>query len=403
MKLISFLGTSDYKEASYQFTERPEPLRSKFFPAAAARALQPETLLLMVTPAAYEKHYEAICDELAGVTAIEPVEIPDGRSEQEIWAIFEALTGRLVSGDEVTFDITYGFRSLPVLAIIAAAYLRVARDVVINQLLYGAYEARNEEGIAPVFDLSPFLSLMQWTLATDKFLKTGNARELVSQLRDAHSLPYRLGLPAKDKPQHLSGAASVLEEVSQGMRLLRPHTVLEAAARQDQQLSEAQSEVGRWAPPFALLLDQIRKAYQPFAVTDPAAEPKESLRAQLALIRWYVDKDQVVQAVTLAREWVVSLLILRLGWQLIDDRSFAENILNGSAQAMRQKSLLPPPVREMPGIDEMVQAWSWLGDLRNDIAHCGMRPAPRSNQTILKNVNQLLSRLEPLWEAAKEL
>jgi hypothetical protein len=51
------------------------------------------------------------------------------------------------------------------LALLAAAFLRSAKGIRLRALLYGAYDAR-ENDVAPVFDLTPFLDLLEWMFAT---------------------------------------------------------------------------------------------------------------------------------------------------------------------------------------------------------------------------------------------
>ena len=126
----------------------------------------------------------------------------------------------------------------------------------------------------------------------------------------------------------------------------------------------------------------------------------ESLESQLKLVKWYVEKDQVVQAISLAREWVVSLTIFRLGWMLIEDRDYVENLLNIGARAQEKKQALPPPIRKLSGVDSIVNTWDWLRDLRNDVAHCGMRKQPRSTSSILSDAQGLVGKLQPLLDKA---
>lgn len=56
---------------------------------------------------------------------IETVDIPDGKSESEIWEIFQKIYGCLSTNDSIVFDITHSFRSIPMLAITAINYARV--------------------------------------------------------------------------------------------------------------------------------------------------------------------------------------------------------------------------------------------------------------------------------------
>jgi hypothetical protein len=56
--------------------------------------------------------------------------------------------------------------------------------------------------------------------------------------------------------------------------------------------------------PDPSLLDQVRQTYEPLA--------EASLQGQARLVRWHIRRGQLTQAVTLAREWLVSWVCQRL-------------------------------------------------------------------------------------------
>lgn len=398
MKLISFIGTTDYQPATY--VHNGQDYTSRFFPVVAAQIFQPDEVLLVVTKDAYQRHFETITDELHTIAPVTPVRIPDGKQQEELWVIFDTITDRLDIGDEVVFDVTLSFRSIPILAVIAAAFWRVAKDVNVSNLIYGAFEARDENGHSPVFDLTPMLDLMRWTVATDAFLKTGNGVQLSALLKDAHSLQHRQagGRAKRDLPRHLSNAASSLESVSQSMRLVRPQELCSEARLLERNLVLVRDEVSQWARPFASLLDRTQEAYRHFALESPHDNLPAYLDMQLKLIAWYLDKQQVVQAYTLAREWLVSHLAVHLRWHIIDDREYIEALLNNGVEALAKKRRLPPPLQGVAKVEEVLKTWDWLRDIRNDIAHCGMRRQPRPLTTLINNAGELVQRLAILQQ-----
>ncbi len=88
--------------------------------------------------------------------------------------------------DRVVLDITHSFRYLPMLMVVALHYSRFLKEnVQIERILYGAMEALGAPGevaqmpvekrIVPIFDLTVLVSLLDWTIANEQFLQTGNA------------------------------------------------------------------------------------------------------------------------------------------------------------------------------------------------------------------------------------
>jgi hypothetical protein len=398
MKVISFLGTSNYTETTYVY--KGVECYTNLFPEALYAFFQPEHLAVFVTKEAEEKHWQALhrkFEERQVAQVLHPVHIPMGRSEVELWQIFDQLTAQIEDGEEVVFDITNAFRSIPVLVFIAIAYLRSARHVQLKAITYGAFEAK-ENNYSPVFDLSPFITLLDWTTATDKFLKTGNASELVKQLENAHQLPYTTdNQPKENLPRQLKNVANKMDVVSQALRLARAQEAMSATGEMIDRLEQARAEVMAWAKPFGVLLDQTKEAYQPFALNQPDQDVRQNLSIQLQLINWYLERGQTVQVIILAREWLVTLVAYRLGWHMIADRKSAEDALNSGAKALEDNQPLPTLASQIStNTTDLFKVWSSLGDLRNDVAHTGMRSAPRKTSKIIQSSEELYNRLSTL-------
>ncbi|WP_425505358.1 CRISPR-associated DxTHG motif protein [Thermosulfurimonas marina] len=68
------------------------------------------------------------------------MEVWEGRSEEEIRDNFRKVIENLSEGEEVFFDITHSFRSLPMLNLVALSYARVLKGIRIRGIYYGAFE-----------------------------------------------------------------------------------------------------------------------------------------------------------------------------------------------------------------------------------------------------------------------
>lgn len=395
MKLLSFLGTHPYTKVTYVWDKRT--YETDLFPEALAAWHKPSDILVLLTAEAKQhKNWSTLKARLHGKVTLTPVDIPSGKSEPELWQIFGTLTDALSERDEVVFDVTHAFRSLPILTLLAAAYLRVAKSVQLRSLLYGAFEAKDEKNYAPVFDLTPFLRLLDWVTATDKFVKTGDARELAGLLQEAHSLPWKLAA-SQDRhqhlPRHLKALGSNLQSLSQALALARPHEISEHAASVTTRVNDAVTESAKWAQPFTVLLGHTQRAYSPLAAN--------TLAAQRELVRWYVERGLVIQTVTLAREWLISWTHCYLEKDPLTKREDVEEAISQSArrqrgEAVHNESPLLTLLAALPDANTLIQAWNGTSDLRNDVAHCGFRPHPRSVNTIVQSARKLVSRLEQL-------
>lgn len=287
---------------------------------------------------------------------------------------------------------THSLRSLPFLIFLVAAYLKAAKGVTIEAIYYGAYELGEP---APVIDLSEFVGLLDWLAAADRFTETGDGRPLAALLRAGmpRGLAMRDDLEKRALGKALRYAAEAIEDVALALRVTRPLETMETATHLEAALSQASTAVAARARPFAL--------------ADPLDRPNwaANLRLQLAMVRWYLDKAQVVQAATLAREWLVSAVAYRVGaTSLVDlegQRLPIEGALNNArrrraGREVDRPSIWDPDAAALPELDRVVRVWNKVIDLRNDIAHVGMNERPKSASDLRRDMAALLPDLESL-------
>ena len=122
------------------------------FSQALREFIEFDRMLVFVTNEARETTWPVLRD--LHDPRILPVSIPVGNDSDGLWTLFDRLIEHVAEGDTLIFDITHGLRSIPFLVFLAAAYLKTARNVTIEAILYGAYELGQP---APVIDLSEFV------------------------------------------------------------------------------------------------------------------------------------------------------------------------------------------------------------------------------------------------------
>ena len=370
MKLIAFLGTGEYKCATYRWNDHT--YETSFVQEAFVHWLKPEVTCVLLTEKARETHWNNLCQRLQEHTQIVEVDIPDGKSEAELWEIFEAISEVVQEGDEIAFDITHSFRSLPMIALLTIAYLKQVKGVKVQHVVYGVYEKGKHE--APILDLTPFANLLDWLAAAKMFMATGDSSELGRLIQEVQNDAYRnRGAYGENLPRALKNFGMALEEVSNDLLLARVPNLPKSVINLIEKQKRASAEVSDWTPPLTLLLDKIAATYAPFQ--------DDSLPTQAKLIRWYLNHNHIVQATTLAREWVVSYY----AQQKSLSRDDAEDELNQRANNQEN--------------DELVQLWSSIRNIRNDLAHCGFGRAEGqvlSATSIRQNAEEVVKQIERL-------
>jgi len=394
MKAISFLGPTRYTPTIYCYNgnEKETPFFTEalvhFFPDL-------EQILVLLTPTVRNPppdkpdNWAEVQRRLGDL--VKPLPIPEGHSEAELWDIFNALTASVDEGDTVVFDITYSFRSLPFLTFLAAAYLRTARQIKVHKIIYGAFEAKDAANRTPVFDLTPFVGLLDWLTATNQFIYTGDGRYLARLLErsDLFEHPRRKLTPAEREAEATSkrihNAADSIEETTAAMLTsLIPHAE-RASANLIARLECAALDLAAIAPPYRVLAERVRTSYIPFAQPDPMTQDiAADLEVQLALARWYLDKGHIPQAGTLMREWLVSAVAYRLGITgaaLLDAKGLRGEVEKSLGWFVQQRGggthdELPVWVAQLntwPEREQLINTWNELADWRNLINHGAIR------------------------------
>ena len=420
MKALSFLGAGRYEEVTYVWSEGREGERSyttRLFPEALAQIFQPEKVIVFVTekaknycPSPSEPRYVETLQERLG-DRVEWVDIPEGRSEQELWEIFDKVASAVNDGDTVLLDITHAFRSIPMIVFAVAAYLRRTKGVTIERIVYGAYEARQTlrtspqpEDRAPIFDLTPLLDLLDWLSGAETLQNQGDARTLASRLEQTQrSLWRRQG--GDTLPRRLQNIARQLRNLSQALHLARPIDVMKTAHTLCPMLKKAHDEFHQWAKPFAVIVEKVFQEMEALAYEQPERLDVENLRRQLTIVEYCLWKNLTMQAITLAREWLVSLVALQRkegDWLALAQREEAEKALGAAVRKWhRQESVDVPGWFEQWTLSQKAaEVWDWLTQLRNDVAHCGMNPRAASPNSILERARQIPGRLRALLDEA---
>jgi len=392
MHLLSFLGTGNYQPVAYSLdgaAASPTP----FAAVAIARLIGASGVTVLATAEAEGKHWAPLSAALAaeGISA-ELATIPGGSVPSEHWEIFAAVQAAARGHERVALDITHGFRTLPLIGFLTAAFLRATGEAPLDRLLYGAYEAKDEEtGVAPVFDLSSFLALLDWTSAAEQFLQTGSSVRLAALLEDTHQTLWRQGTDGnrEELPRHLKRLAKTLGSVTEGLLLLRRSNRAENLERLGEALAASRDEVARFAPPFATLLDRVLEGTAPLR-----SAPRDEIATERAQVEWLLAHGRIDAALTLCREWLVSLAAawLRPDRDTPADKSSRdpyETFLNACGgnphvTAERVDDDLRPALDE-PRFAPLGTAWDTISTLRNDLNHAGYNENSKSEDTFARD------------------
>ena len=319
--------------------------------------------------------------------------IPDGKTEDEIWKIFQIINELFEEGDTVIFDITHGFRSLPMLGFAVLNYAAHLKNIKVQAIYYGAYEAKNEEtGIAPIFDLSQFSALLQWSSAADAFINYGYADKLANLVDESAAQHHG----SKSVGSQLKWAMDTLntvrgKEITEGSVF---HKCVEKIK------TVQNSEKYSAHPAFTPFFEQIEKKLSGFQLNNPY---NFMYAAKLNL-----EYGREQQAVTLLQEGIITLILHQLERDE-SNRNFRE-IVARQIHAARKENMKSEKQDSVPDEDSdndlidaiqsneffkiIIPLYGQLSQLRNDINHAGYLNNVQSSRDIIKHTQEYYDKLE---------
>jgi|GEM_PF-1434440 len=176
-------GEFDYFKTNYQF-EDSQIYNTKLVGHALWQKYKFDRVYMVGTS---QSLWRAV-EETIGKGNYKKVLIPFGKSYKEFWEMFETFTKLEVEGAEIHFDITHGFRSIPIFISTLLNFFTKVREATIAGVYYGMYEAKDiEKNITPVINMLPFLEMNRWVDGFYLFKKYGDGREIGEILEEKFS------------------------------------------------------------------------------------------------------------------------------------------------------------------------------------------------------------------------
>ncbi len=382
MIALSLIGTGNYQDVTYRDEILNKEFKSRYFAEVVFNIYKPEKIYLVFTEEAYKKHF----NELNSLMHFEKIDIPSGKTSDEIWDMFSIISEKIPSNSELLIDITHSFRSQPMLILAMAVFLRVVKEVKIKKIIYGAFDAKNENGIAPIFDLTQFIDLIDWSYATELFVNNGISSLLSKILKDLHERTR--------VENHIFSKLKTLgdnfQNISESLTFIRPKQVSEYSSKLKSTINNINLDIEKInaSKPLKYLLNKIPVSLKNLILSDDDNIFSDAgFILQAEIIKYYLDTQQYVQAITLSREALVSLICKKnsLKFQKRDDRLKAEDILNEWADFLSKGIKLETFPSQVGNL------WTKIREARNDINHAGMRESVSPASKLKRNIEDYCS------------
>lgn len=418
---ISVLGTGNYKKC-YYVAQDFSSMETRFIQQATLKRLtdkgdwtgEDEALILLTKDAKtdnwiVENHrrknfkgeiipeeYIGLQEELESMNLPMPIntlDIPDGKNEQEIWDIFDILYKALQDGDELYFDVTHGFRYLPMLVLVLGKYAHQLKHTEVKSITYGNWETRNKEtNEAPIIDITPLATLQDWTVAVHDYLEHGDATLLKTcsekPLKAINRKAYETNGKSDEDAKALQNLSKWVDTFSENIRFNRGNEII--IGKESSAIKENSDVPCDHLRPLKPLLGKIKESVADFEENSP--------KNMILAAKLCIEYQNYPSAVSLLQEGVVSFLCEKYGIDKLEENQ--RDIIN---RAIRKKDkpfdYIPCEYSEKEKkIDEiyhdaklnqqLVKAFVKLSEARNFVNHAGMKKKKYEAKVIRKHVNE---------------
>jgi len=400
-RLVSFLGTGRYEPTRHRFPDESIGTETKYVCRALAEFVRADEIAVVATAEAKAAHGETIAEELHTAKLPAPAfqPIPKGEDEAELWQQFEVVKSLLRTpiGTEVVFDVTHAFRSQPFFAAAVAAFVRaVDHEPAPLRIFYAAFEARKED-TTPIWELTPFIELLDWSRAMMLFLRTGRSADVAAPtIRLGRELGRRWAETRAGEPPRLEKLGKVLRDFGANLETVRVgDLLLPGTAGSAANLAAALEETRGSAaaiPPLADVLDRVqREMVEPLLGASDHLADEAGHRALAGLARLYLGMGRWAEAAAVVREgWITRYATpsAALGNRNQGRASVDESARRGAEERWNTEE--DHAAREIAAV-------------RNDIEHAGFKNQPGAAETLQKLLIKLVGDFARLASAAERV
>lgn len=312
---LSAVGAGNYMHCNYYYNENKvdnvQYIQSAIYNIFCNDFSENDKVFLAFTNLAEEKHKNAITGEFKTVcnTGFDSLLIPDGESEDELWEIFRLFNELINNDDEVILDMTHSFRSLPVIFIMLLQYLKTTKNITIAGLYYGAFEKLGnmhdvksmpiEDRDVPIFNLTPFISLHDWSQAISNFTKFGTV-DLLQNLSKQTIIPImKSSNGANDTALKINYIINQLKMFSDAVRTCRGKDIYSMKLKTNivSQIDNLKQNI---IPQLEPVLMQLK--------TDFQNSYDDDITNGFFAVKWCIQHGLIQQGYTLLQETIVSVI-----------------------------------------------------------------------------------------------
>lgn len=308
---ISFLGTGPdghgYTELDYKMAGYTNPISTEFVQRAEIEFIGKnyyDLIFILCTKESYKNFFHDLQEELR-----DQINIADEKIQHKIikridanesaWQLFATVADLIQNGDQLTIDLTHGFRSLSIILSTALNFiLKSKKDIVLEHVFYGQASDK-QKGSGHIIEMKDFYIINEWADGVGRIVENADASKIAQIASDDTNTHFK-----KLNNPKLITALKHLTDTLKNIDVNRISQKTKAAVVIiDSFLADSSGEE-------KALLNLVKTKFLPLLINYTGKYDKAYFHLQLQIIRMLIAHNLYMQAFTVFRELVGSIGML---------------------------------------------------------------------------------------------
>jgi CRISPR-associated DxTHG motif protein len=262
-----------------------------------------DKIIIVATQKSHDTHFENLESQLiqTGSKHISHLIISEEMTPEAQWKWFEQILDIIEYGDNLTIDLTHGYRSIPIIFSTAINFLQKARNITLNAVYYGAFE--KEKKLAPIINMKDFYIINEWAEAVSRLVEDADARKVAEISRKAPEFQVR-GLADEGLIKSFETLTNTVRNVDVNNVADRVNAVIKLIEKRIQDASATEK----------ILLKMVVNKFVSLTTKVPISGRYDKIyfNIQLEIISMLLDHKLFMQAYTVMREFIGSIGMIEI-------------------------------------------------------------------------------------------
>ncbi len=415
---VSFLGTSNYVEFRYNIDGTPAS-PTRFIQEALVERYckdwgKDDAILIFATTKAKKRNwkdnghagetndlYKQGLEKRFDMMALNPdlrigcIIIPEVKSQEDIWKLFDIVNNEIKNYKEIYFDITHAYRFIPMFAMSLFNYSQFVNGTKVVSVKYAMLDEMDDPSeirklplkdreVQTVLDLTSLVQLQDYTQIASDLKTYGRLDSFATSVNESESI---LSSEIKKFDEYIQ--INNLEKLRDGEYYKKILHCLE----------------NNWEtlPPLDKIKEGIKNLFNKYGFVD-----KESYQNVTAAIAWVKDYEMLPQAYTLSQELIIKIVMesikeldnnpyksAREVWSFhkfvgellgLDDKTLTNyNKLKEDSEVKKNFSFVSSIFSQITWIKGLKAPYKIIKNNRNDINHAGTIKNSKTNRELVED------------------